>query len=145
MAGYKSRGDHIYDGLHFAAEDLTNGLFVTINANNKVAKLAAKDANIELCVIGKYVQWGGMYFLECDVMKNASSNVYFTEGEWTLDDDFMYDETAWVIKANKLVKMSMPVIHDTLFFSVEKTLYDALNVGDTVNPTTGGTVVKKSA
>ena len=74
-----------------------------------------------MMVVDKKVQWGGMYFIAADVMKNGSSNVYFTEGEWTLDDSLLYDESAWVIKAGKYVKMHAPVINDQVFFSVDKT------------------------
>ncbi len=146
MAGFMKRQDgHVYDGHHIAAEALENGVFVKIDNTNKVAKLVAGDATDAAKVVmrleNKYLMWG-LYFLEMNVLTSTAENVWFTENEWAVDDTLEYNEPAYTLPAGKLVKMRQPVKGDMVYMSVEKTLYDALNVGDKLKPTTGGTVAK---
>lgn len=142
MAGYMKRlNGYVYDGHHVAGEELTSGLFVTLNANNKVVKTTAAVTDLKLDVVDKKEQWG-KYFIAANVIDNAATNVYFTELEWNVDDDLPYDETEYSVKVGQYVKMRVPAHNDQCFFSVNKTLYDALTIHDIVTPAAGGTVAK---
>lgn len=142
MAGYMTRlNGYVYDGHHKAAAALTNGLFVEINAANKVAPIAAAKTGLKMKVAEKTTLFG-LPAVRLDVIANGDGGVYFVENEWDVNDGGDYDEANYTLAADKFVKMHMPVVNDQLIVSVNDTLYAALAVGDIVNPAANGTIAK---
>jgi len=143
MAGYFRRAEAWnYDGANKAYEELTNGLFVYIDGSNGVKKLAAAGS-AEFRVLEKTTLWGlpAVVLLCTDP---GSAEIYFTENEFEIYDDGDLDQTAYSIPAGHYVKMRRPVINDELVMSVTSEVLATLTVGDTVKPTTNGTIVKKA-
>ena len=66
------------------------------------------------------------------------------ENEWDINDNGVYDESAYTLPAGGYVKMHMPVVNDQLLVSVTDAIFAAVAVGDTVNPAAGGSVAKAS-
>ena len=144
MAGYMTRlNGYVYDGHHVAAEALTNGLFVELNANDKVAKIAAAKTGLKMIVAEKTSIFG-LPALRLNVIANGDGGVYFVENEWDINDNGVYDESAYTLPAGGYVKMHMPVVNDQLLVSVTDEIFAAAAVGDTVNPAAGGSVAKAS-
>lgn len=143
MAGYFRRAEAWnYDGSNKAYEELTNGLFVYIDGSNGVKKLAAAGS-AEFRVLEKTTLWGlPAVVLVCT--DPGSAEIYFTENEFELYGDGDFDQTAYSIPAGHYVKMRRPVINDELVMSVTSEVLATLAVGDTVKPTTNGTIVKKT-
>ena len=143
MAGYFRRAEAWnYDGANKAYEELTNGLFVYIDGSNGVKKLASAGS-AEFRVLEKTTLWGlpAVVLLCTDP---GSAEIYFTENEFEIYDDADLDQTAYSIPAGHYVKMRRPVINDELVMSVTSEVLATLAVGDTVKPTTNGTIVKKT-
>lgn len=144
MAGYMTRlNGYVYDGHHEAAVALTNGLFVELNSNNKVAIIAAAKTGLKMRVAEKTTLFG-LPAVRLDVIANGDGGVYFVENEWDVNDGADYDEANYTLAAGKLVKMHMPVVNDQLIVSVASALYSTLSVGDIVNPAANGTIAKAS-
>lgn len=143
MAGYFRRAEAWnYDGSNKAYEELTNGLFVYIDGSNGVKKLASAGS-AEFRVLEKTTLWGlPAVVLVCT--NPGTAEIYFTENEFEIYGDKDYDQTTYSIPAGHYVKMRRPNINDELVMSVASSVLDTLAVGDTVKPTTNGTIVKKT-
>ena len=143
MAGYFRRAEAWnYDGSNKAYEELTNGLFVYIDGANGVKKLASAGS-AEFRVLEKTTLWGlPAVVLVCT--DPGSAEIYFTENEFEIYGDKDFDQTTYSIPAGHYVKMRRPNINDELIVSVTAEVLATLAVGDTVKPTTNGTIVKKS-
>ena len=143
MAGYFRRAEAWnYDGSNKAYEELTNGLFVYIDGANGVKKLASAGS-AEFRVLEKTTLWGlPAVVLVCT--DPGSAEIYFTENEFEIYGDKDFDQTTYSIPAGHYVKMRRPNINDELIVSVTAEVLATLAVGDTMKPTTNGTIVKKS-
>lgn len=142
MAGYMTRlNGYVYDGHHVANEALTNGLFVELNANDKVAKIAAAKTGLKMKVAEKTSIFG-LPAVRLNVIANGDGGVYFVENEWDINDNGVYNEAEYTLPIGGYVKMHMPVVNDQLLVSVDDTTFAALAVGDIVNPAAGGTIAK---
>lgn len=143
MAGYFRRAEAWnYDGSNKAYEELTNGLFVYIDGSNGVKKLASAGS-AEFRVLEKTTLWGlPAVVLVCT--DPGSAEIYFTENEFEIYGDKDFDQTTYSVPAGHYVKMRRPVINDEIVMSVTAEVLATLAVGDTVKPTTNGTIVKKT-
>lgn len=141
MAGYFRRAEAWnYDGSNKAYQELTNGLFVYIDGSNGV-KPVASAGSARFRVIEKTTLWGlPAVVLVCT--DPGSAEIYFTENEFEDYGDKDFDQTTYSIPAGHYVKMRRPNINDELIVSVTSEVLATLAVGDTVKPTTGGTIVK---
>lgn len=143
MAGYFRRAEAWnYDGSNKAYQELTNGLFVYIDGSNGVKPLASAGS-AEFRVLEKTTLWGlPAVVLVCT--NPGSAEIYFTENEFEDYGDKDFDQTTYSIPAGHYVKMRRPNINDELIVSVTSEVLATLAVGDTVKPTTNGTIVKKT-
>lgn len=143
MAGYFRRAEAWnYDGSNKAYQELTNGLFVYIDGSNGVKPLASAGS-AEFRVIEKTTLWGlPAVVLVCT--NPGSAEIYFTENEFEDYGDKDFDQTTYSVPAGHYVKMRRPNINDELIVSVTSEVLATLAVGDTVKPTTNGTIVKKT-
>jgi len=143
MAGYFRRAEAWnYDGSNKAYQELTNGLFVYIDGSNGVKPLGSAGS-AEFRVIEKTTLWGlPAVVLVCT--DPGSAEIYFTENEFEDYGDKDFDQTTYSIPAGHYVKMRRPNINDELIMSVTSEVLATLAVGDTVKPTTNGTIVKKT-
>lgn len=141
MAGYFRRAEAWnYDGSNKAYQELTNGLFVYIDGSNGV-KPVASAGSARFRVLEKTTLWGlPAVVLVCT--DPGSAEIYFTENEFEDYGDKDFDQTTYSIPAGHYVKMRRPNINDELIVSVTSEVLATLAVGDTVKPTTGGTIVK---
>lgn len=143
MAGYFRRAEAWnYDGSNKAYQELTNGLFVYIDGSNGVKPLGSAGS-AEFRVIEKTTLWGlPAVVLVCT--NPGSAEIYFTENEFEDYGDKDFDQTTYSVPAGHYVKMRRPNINDELIMSVTSEVLATLAVGDTVKPTTNGTIVKKT-
>ena len=143
MAGYFRRAEAWnYDGSNKAYQELTNGLFVYIDGSNGV-KPVASAGSARFRVLEKTTLWGlPAVVLVCT--DPGSAEIYFTENEFEDYGDKDIDLSAYSIPAGHYVKMRRPNINDELIMSVTSEVLATLAVGDTVKPTTNGTIVKKT-
>ena len=121
MAGYmrKLQG-HVYDGAHVAAEELTNGLFVEIDAEGKVAKTTgAKDTVLR--VVEQTELWG-IPAIVADVVSVGTDEVFFVENEWEIYRDKDYDTALYAVAKDHFVKMHRPLAGEQLIFTVAEEL-----------------------
>lgn len=141
MAGYFRRAEAWnYDGSNKAYQELTNGLFVYIDGANGVKPVAAAGS-ARFRVLEKTTLWGlPAVVLVCT--DPGSAEIYFTENEFEDYGDKDFDQTTYSIPAGHYVKMRRPNINDELIVSVTSEVLATLAVGDTVKPTTNGTIVK---
>lgn len=141
MAGYFRKLDgHVYNGAEKAYEELTNGLFVYIDGSNGVKKLGSAGS-ARFRVVEKTTLWGlPAVVLVCT--DPGSAEIYMTENEFELYGDGDFDQTTYSVPAGHYVKMRRPVLNDEVIVSVTSEVLATLAVGDTVKPTTGGTIVK---
>lgn len=141
MAGYFRRAEAWnYDGSNKAYQELTNGLFVYIDGSNGV-KPVASAGSARFRVLEKTTLWGlPAVVLVCT--DPGSAEIYFTENEFEDYGDKDFDQTTYSIPAGHYVKMRRPNINDELIMSVTSEVLATLAVGDTVKPTTNGTIVK---
>jgi len=141
MAGYFRRAEAWnYDGSNKAYQELTNGLFVYIDGSNGV-KPVASAGSARFRVLEKTTLWGlPAVVLVCT--DPGSAEIYFTENEFEDYGDKDFDQTTYSIPAGHYVKMRRPNINDELIVSVTSEVLATLAVGDTVKPTTNGTIVK---
>ncbi len=141
MAGYFRRAEAWnYDGSNKAYQELTNGLFVYIDGSNGV-KPVASAGSARFRVLEKTTLWGlPAVVLVCT--DPGSAEIYFTENEFEDYGDKDFDQTTYSIPAGHYVKMRRPTINDELIMSVTSEVLATLAVGDTVKPTTNGTIVK---
>lgn len=143
MAGYFRRAEAWnYDGSQKAYENTPNGIFVYIDGSNGVKKLGSAGS-AEFRVAEKTTLWGlPAVVLVCT--DPGSAEIYFTENEFEDYGDTDFDQTTYAVPAGHYVKMRRPVINDELIMSVTDEVLATLAVGDTVKPTTNGTIVKKT-
>lgn len=141
MAGYFRRAEAWnYDGSNKAYQELTNGIFVYIDGSNGV-KPVASAGSARFRVLEKTTLWGlPAVVLVCT--DPGSAEIYFTENEFEDYGDKDFDQTTYSIPAGHYVKMRRPNINDELVMSVTSEVLATLAVGDTVKPTTNGTIVK---
>lgn len=141
MAGYFRRAEAWnYDGSNKAYQELTNGLFVYIDGANGV-KPVASAGSARFRVLEKTTLWGlPAVVLVCT--DPGSAEIYFTENEFEDYGDKDFDQTTYSIPAGHYVKMRRPNLNDELIVSVTSEVLATLAVGDTVKPTTNGTIVK---
>ena len=141
MAGYFRRAEAWnYDGSNKAYQELTNGLFVYIDGANGVKPVAAAGS-ARVRGLDKTTLWGlPAVVLVCT--DPGSAEIYFTENEFEDYGDKDFDQTTYSIPAGHYVKMRRPNINDELIVSVTSEVLATLAVGDTVKPTTNGTIVK---
>lgn len=146
MAGYVTKlVGHIYDGAHFAGEELENGMFVEIAEDGTVKKVtAAKDTILRVAPDGKEDLWG-MNALRLDVVSVGDDEVYFLENEWDVNDAAQYDTAQYTVEAGNPVKMKRLLPGEQVIMSVAGTLFTTLEVNDAVQPTSGGTVAAVAA
>ena len=139
MAGYFRRAEAWnYDGVNKAGEELTNGLFVEITANGVKKLTAAGDA--EFRVKEKTSLWGlPAVVLVCTAV--GTGEIYFTENEIeNYGDKGDFNDAEYSVPVGHYVKMRRPNINDEMIMSVDATTYEALSVGDTVSPASGGLI-----
>jgi len=141
MAGYFRKLDgHVYNGAEKAYEELTNGLFVYIDGSNGVKKLGSAGS-ARFRVVEKTTLWGlPAVVLVCT--DPGSAEIYMTENEFEIYGDKDFDQTTYSVPAGHYVKMRRPVLNDEVIVSVTSEVLATLAVGDTVKPTSGGTIVK---
>jgi len=145
MAGYmKKLNGYVYNGEHVANAAMPNGIFVEIDTTTGKVKPITAAGDTEYRVDEKTTLWMKPA-LVLNVIKEGDLEHYFLENEWDVKDMCTYDTAEHQCKAGEYCRMHRPVINDQLIMTVEKTLYDALIVGDTVKPAIGGSVAKKSA
>lgn len=144
MAGYmrKLQG-HVYDGAHEAAVELANGLFVEINASNKVAlTTAAKDTVLRIAE--KTYLWKKPA-LVLDVVSVGEDEVFLTENEWEVYEDAgAYNTAEYTVPAGHLVKMHHMLPGEQMIVTVGDSLYASLSEGGLVTPAANGTVAAKA-
>lgn len=142
MAGYmKKLNGYVYDGEHKAYAAMANGIFVEIGANGVVPITAAGDTEYR---IDEKTELWGKPALVLNVILEGDKEQYFLENEFNTVGIANYDTADMTCAVGDYCKMHRPVINDQLIMTVEKTLYDALAVGDTVKPAIGGSVAKKA-
>ena len=141
MAGYVTKlVGHVYDGAHFAGEELEIGMFVEIAEDGTVKKVtAAKDTILRVAPDGKEDLWG-MNALRLDVVSVGDDEVYFLENEWDVNDAAQYDTAQYAVEAGNPVKMKRLLPGEQVIMSVAGTLFTTLEVNDAVQPASGGTV-----
>ena len=144
MAGYmKKLNGYVYDGEHVANQAMTNGIFVEIDGSTGKVKPITSAGDTEYRVDAKTTLWMKPA-LVLNVILEGDLEQYFLENEFDLKAIPDYDSADYQCKAGEYCRMHRPVINDQLIMTVEKTLYDALSVGDTVKPAVGGSVAKKA-
>ena len=142
MAGYFRRAEAWnYDGSNKAGEELANGVFVSITATG-VKKLTAAGTT-EFRVKEKTTLWGlPAVVLICT---KDGGEEYLVENEFEdYGDNGEMNYAEYTVPAGHYVKMRRPNINDEIIVSVTSTVLGTLAVGDTVTPTSGGSIAKKS-
>ena len=138
MAGYVTKHvARVYDGVHTAGEALTNGVFAEITATGVKKITATKD--MILRVEEKGYLWG----LPCvylTVVNPGTTEIFFVENEWEIDDTEDYDEAAYAVATDDYVKMKRLLAGEQVVMSVASALYATLTVDGPVNPADGGTI-----
>lgn len=141
MAGYFSKlNGRVYEGGYVANADIENGTFAVLS-NGKVVASSA-NTNFEGICVEKTELWG-LPALRLRVAKEVGE-LFFVEGDFDPYEYDEYDETAFVVKAGKYVKMRTPHISDEIILSVSDAIYNAATVGDTYNVAANGAIAKKS-
>lgn len=144
MAGYFRRAEAWnYDGANKAFEELTNGLFVYIDGANGVKKVAS--AGTARFRVKEKTTLYGLPAVVLVCTDAGTDEHYMVENEFEIYGEGDYDLSTYSIPAGHYVKMRRPNVNDELIVSVTSTVLATLNVGDTVKPTTGGTIVKHTA
>lgn len=112
-------------------------MFAEITANGVKKITAMKDTVLR--VEEKTDLWG-MPALRLNVTGVGGDEVYFVENEWDYHDGQEYDEAKYTQPVGSYVRMRRLLPGDQVLMSVDSTVFGALAVGSTVNPTAGGTV-----
>lgn len=141
MAGYMTRlvgSDGIYEGNYKAYEQLTNGIFVTLDSG--VVKKLSAAGDIVMMVQEKETLWGKPA-VRLDVQAPGAGTIYFVENvnPGTLDE---FNDIDNVIAAGDFVRMHKPLTGEQLIMSVDSTTYAALSVGNLAKPASGGGIAK---
>lgn len=124
--------------MYEAGETLTNGVFAELDATNKVVKATGKKDTV-MRVVAKTARWG-MPAIVLTVTDVGKDEFWFVESEWDINDNAPYDETKYETQPGILVRMHRPLIGESLIMTIDKNLYDTLNLGDKVAPAAGGYV-----
>lgn len=139
MAGYfRKLVGRVYDGAHVAAEKLTNGLFVGLNAEGKVVALAAADAATKLRCVEKTELWGKAA-LVLDVV-SVGAEAYMVENDFPVTENNAYDEVDFEVKAGELVKMKRPLEGEQIVITVSEEIYSSANVNSMFTLAKGGAI-----
>lgn len=145
MAGYMKRlNGRIYDFQHKSGIDgLANGVFAEIDGSgNVILTAAARDTKMK--VVEKTTLWRKKAVV-LDVTDVGANELFLVENEWEVYEDAgEYNTAEYTVKKGHFVRMHRPLIGEQLIVTVADELYDALNVGDTVQPVAEGTVAKVS-
>lgn len=140
MAGYfRKLMGRVYDGAHVANEALTNGLFVGLNSDGKVVKLAAADTNTKLRCVEKTELWGKKA-LVLDVVA-VGAEAYMVENDFPTVSYEAYDEADYEIAAGELVKMKRLLEGEQIVISVSDEIYTAAAENKMYTLATGGGIV----
>lgn len=143
MAGYfRKLVGRVYDGAHVANADIENGTFAGLNASGKVVALAAADTNTVLRCVEKTELWG-MNALVLDVV-SVGAEAYLVEGDFPVDNCYLYDDTKHVVKAGELVKMKRPLQGEQIVITVSPEIYAAATVNKQYTLAAGGSIVAKA-
>lgn len=145
MAGYMKRlNGRVYDFQHKSKIDgLTNGMFVEIDASGDVI-LTAAARDTKMKVVEKTTLWRKKA-LVLDVTAVGANELFLVENEWEVYEDAgEYNTAEYKVDKGHYVRMHRPLIGEQLIVTVSDELYDAVNVGDTVQPTAAGLVAKVS-
>lgn len=139
MAGYfRKLVGRVYDGAHVAAQALTNGLFVGLNAEGKVAPLAEADTNTVLRCVEKTELWG-VPALALDVV-SIGAEAYMVENDFPVNNYNAYDEVNFTVAAGELVKMKRPLEGEQIIITVSSEIYSAAAENGLFNLAAGGTI-----
>lgn len=145
MAGYMKRlNGRVYDFQHKSKIDgLTNGMFVEIDASGDVI-LTAAARDTKMKVVEKTTLWRKKA-LVLDVTAVGANELFLVENEWEVYEDAgEYNTAEYKVDKGHFVRMHRPLIGEQLIVTVTDELYEAVNVGDTVQPTAAGLVAKVS-
>ena len=145
MAGYMKRlNGRVYDFQHKSKIDgLTNGMFVEIDASGDVI-LTAAARDTKMKVVEKTTLWRKKA-LVLDETAVGANELFLVENEWEVYEDAgEYNTAEYKVDRGHFVRMHRPLIGEQLIVTVSDELYDAVNVGDTVQPTAAGLVAKVS-
>lgn len=145
MTGYFTE-PHKYEGAYVAGEELKNGLFVelvTANGATTVKKLISKASGVIMRVEEKTELFGNPA-VRVLVLDGGATGVYMTENEFDVGGDANYDTSDYSVAADELVKMGLVARGDKMIFNVTSEVAATLAVGDSVSPTSAGTIVKNS-
>lgn len=127
MAGYMTKlQGYVYDGEHIAATDLNNGDFVEINANGKVAKVAAA-VDTTLRVVEKEGPYG-LKGLRLIVATQGAKEVFLVENLPEAERD--YEKAEYTSKAGEFVRKHRLLAGEQLQVTTTDELFDTVAVGD---------------
>jgi len=141
MAGYVTKGNNIYDGAHYAAERLENGMFAVIGDDGKVKKTTgAMDTVLRVAPEGKEDLWG-MNALRLDVVSVGADEVFFVENEWEIDDTTEYNTAKYAVEADDPVKMKRLLPGEQILVSVSEDVFSGVDTGSRLQPGADGLVV----
>lgn len=140
MAGYmKKLNGHVYEGSYKASVALENGMFAELNDGTVRKTSATKDTIMR--VSAKTTLWG-VNAVVLDVTSVGADEIFLVENEWDVAEGQDYNTATYACKVGDYVKMHRPTIGEQLILTVGSALYAGLAVGDSVKPTTDGTIVK---
>lgn len=139
MAGYfRKLVGRVFDGAHAAATELENGMFVGLNAEGKVVALEAADAATVLRCVEKTDLWGKPA-LVLDVV-SVGAEAYMVEADFPVEENGVYDEAEFKVKAGELVKMKRPLMGEQIVLSVSKEIFNAAAVNGKFTLAAGGSI-----
>ena len=140
----KRLNGRVYDFQHKSKIDgLTNGMFVEIDASGDVI-LTAAARDTKMKVVEKTTLWRKKA-LVLDVTAVGANELFLVENEWEVYEDAgEYNTAEYKVDKGHFVRMHRPLIGEQLIVTVTDELYEAVNVGDTVQPTAAGLVAKVS-
>lgn len=92
MAGFLTRGGHIYDGEYLTLATLKNGQFVNIVSNIATALSGASDTKAKIVAIEGPL---GMAGVRAEVVTQGDSEVYIVENVNPTESTGVYDETTF--------------------------------------------------
>lgn len=139
MAGYfRKMVGRVFDGEHVAAEDLTNGIFASINSSGKVEKLDTADTNTVLRCVEKTSLWG-LDALVLDVV-SVGNEAYMVQNDFPVEDPGEPSEPDMVIKTGALVKMKRLLPGEQIIISVDSGLYGTAEVNGLFDLSTDGKI-----
>lgn len=129
MAGFVTKGNHIYDGEHLAAVNLTNGTFVYIDSANKAAPLTqAVDMTVRVKELeGPFGRPG----LRLVVVKQGVNEVFLVENVLPTESVGVYDETTFGPLAGEYARLHRPLAGEEMLVSVAVSLA-GVSVGDVI-------------